>query len=229
METQTAKKDRLYLDLLEACAEPGCPLCRVALTYTRQYLDGILYEHVNDPGIRETLRNARGFCNTHAWMLTEGFGILLGVAIIQRDVVHTALEVLRLNPQGRNVRQYAQELVRRLQPKAECPACTNLRTVETHALQTLLKYLNDPDLAHMLAGSSGLCLPHFTRALELVENEIQLQHVLRFQRLALHRLDNELSELIRKQDYRFRHEELGKERDAWLRATGIVSGERKSR
>jgi len=68
------------------------------------------------------------------------------------------------------------------------------------------------------AATSGLCLPHFSRALELVEDPDRLQRLLRFQRQALRGLCDELSVLIRKHDYRFKDEGLNGEGDSWLRA-----------
>lgn len=223
---ETTKKDRLYSDLLEACDKPGCPLCRVSLAFVRSYLESTMYERVNDGGVRAALRDARGYCNTHAWMLTEGHGVVLGSAIIQRDVLNAVLEATDAPSLGRGARQYAQEILRRLRPTAECPACAHRRMMEDIAIQTLLKYLDDPQLAAALDGTDGLCLAHFSRALELVENSDQLQRLLRFQRRALEGLRDELSELIRKHDYRFADEGFGEEGDSWLRATGIVSAER---
>jgi hypothetical protein len=223
------KTDTLYWDLLEACAKPGCPLCRVSLAFVRSYLDSTMYERVNDFGVRAALRDARGYCNAHAWMLTEGYGVVLGTAIIQRDVLNAVLKAADVAPLGRGTRQYAQYILRRLRPTAECPACANQRTMEDIAVQTLLKYLDDARLAAALAETSGLCLPHFSRALELVEDSDRLQRLLRFQWQALEGLCDELSELIRKHDYRFKDEGFGEEGDSWLRATGIVSAERGAR
>jgi hypothetical protein len=39
-------------------------------------------------------------------------------------------------------------------------------------------------------------------------------------------LADELSEFIRKNDYRFSKEGFGTERDSWLRATGVLTGNR---
>jgi len=222
---ETTKKNALYSDLLEACAKPGCPLCRVSLAFVRSYLDNTMYERVNDFGVRAALCDARGYCNTHAWMLTEGRVVVLGAAIIQRDV----LKATDVAPLGRGARQHAQDILRRLRPTAECPACAHRRTMEDIAIQTLLKYLDDARLAAALTATYGLCLPHFSRALELVEDLEQFQRLLRFRHEALRGLGNELSELIRKNDYRFRDEGFGEEGDSWLRATGIVSAERGAR
>lgn len=185
-----------------------------------------MYEYVNDVGVRATLRNARGYCNAHAWMLTEGHGVVLGTAIILHDVLQGVLEATDVAPLGRGVRQHAQEILRRLHPTAECPACAHRRMMEDIAIQTLLKYLDDPQLAAALDKTDGICLPHFSRALELVEDSGHLRRLLDFQRRALRRLRDELAELIRKHDYRFADEGFGEEGNSWLRATGILSAGR---
>jgi hypothetical protein len=220
------QKDMQYFDLLEACAGPGCPVCRLSYKFVRRYVDSILYEFVNDPEVRAEIRQARGYCNEHAWWMLDVAGAGLGIAIIQRDVVETVLDVTQTLSDGRNARQGAQELLKRLQPAAECPACAHRRTMEDITLHALLSHIDDPDLTMALAGSSGLCLPHFSRALELVEDADTLKQLVALQRRTLTELRDELAEFIRKNDYRFRHEGFGKEGDSWRRAIGIVSAER---
>jgi hypothetical protein len=195
----------------------------------RSYLDSMLYEKVNDIEVRAELRQARGYCNNHAWMLTEGRGVVLGVAIIQHDIVNAVLEATDVASRGRGVRRDAERILQGLRPGAECPACAHRQKMEDMAIQTLLKHLDDRRLVEALAETSGLCLPHFSRALELVEESAQLRRLQEFQREALEGLRDELAELIRKHDHRFAGEALGEEGDSWLRATGIVSAERVAR
>ncbi len=220
------KKDHLYSELLDACGKSGCPVCHLSLAFTRDYLERTMYEGVNDPGVRAALREARGYCNPHAWLLTEGHGVVLGTAIIQRDILETVVGITDIAPRGRPVRRHAAEILERLQPAGRCPACVHQRQFEDRAIHTLLKYLGDEQLATTLEETSGLCLAHFSRALELVEDSDQLKGLQRFQQEALQGLCEELTELIRKHDYRYADEGFHEEGDSWLRATGIVSGER---
>jgi len=220
------QKDTRYLDLIDACGEPGCPICHMSLKMARRYVDSILYEYVNDPGVRDEIRKSRGYCNEHAWWMTEVHGAGLGVAILQRDIVQTVLELTETLPNGRSARSSAQELLKRLQPTAECPVCAHRRTMEDIALDTLLRHIGDQELAAALAGSAGLCLPHFSRALELVDDAEALKQLVALQQHMLAELRDDLAEFIRKNDYRFREEGFGKEGDSWRRAIGIVSGER---
>jgi hypothetical protein len=216
-------KDRTYLALLQACAEPGCPLCRMSLRAVRSHLDSIMYEYVNDPGMRSALIDARGYCNEHASWLAEGRGRELGVAIVYRDVVANVHDVLQSTPP--DMRRYARELLERLRPAAECPACVYRRETEDRMLGVLLVHLDREELRAALDGFAGLCLPHFERGLELGQKSPALGRLVSYQVRALARLRDELAEFIRKNDYRFANEGFGDEGDSWLRALAAVSGQ----
>lgn len=220
------KTDTLYLDLLDACAETGCPVCRLSLKSMRRYMDSIMYECVNDPGVRAELRAARGYCNVHAWWLAEGHGHALGVAILQRDVVNVVLGLLEAAPAGRHARQRAQDLLKRLRPTAECPACAHRGAMEDLALKTLLEHVGDEPLTEALTRCGGVCLPHFARAVELAQANDALAHLVDLQRRTLSALRAELDELIRKHDYRYIDEGFGQEGDSWRRAIAMLCAER---
>ena len=219
-------KHALYFDLIDACAETGCPVCRLSLKSTRRYLDGVMYEYVNDPGARDDLRAARGYCNKHAWWLTEIHGASLGVAIVYEDILRSVAGAVEGVPDGHKARARAEELLKRLRPAGECPACTHRDTKEGHVLNTLLKHIHDERLAAALKTSSGLCLPHLVRAVELVKDNNTLGRLAALQQEKLVRLQNELAEFIRKSDYRFQAEGFGQEGNSWRRAIALVSGER---
>jgi len=219
------QRDIQFFDLLEACAQPGCPVCRLSLRAAQRYLDSILYEFANDPGVRDGIRQARGYCNEHAWWMAPDTVHQLGIGIIQQDIVETVSSMIETVPNGRAARHSAQGLLKHLHPTSECPVCAHRRTMEDIALSALLKYMDDPDLAAALENSSGLCLVHFSSALELVREADALKRLVDLQRRTLTALRDELAEFIRKNDYRFRDEGFGKEGDSWRRAIGIVSGE----
>jgi hypothetical protein len=77
-----------------------------------------------------------------------------------------------------------------------------------------------------LRASPGLCLPHLRQALQGAPDEATLRRLIEIQLECLGRLRTELRELTRKFDHRFKHETIGSEGDAWLRAIDQVSGRR---
>ena len=51
-------KHTLYYNLRDAFAEEGCPICRLCSQAVDRYLDHLLYESVNDPGVRRNIRRS---------------------------------------------------------------------------------------------------------------------------------------------------------------------------
>ncbi len=232
----------LYFDVIDACAKPGCPFCRLAEKVVNRYLDALMYENVNDPDTRETLHQSLGFCNEHAWRLpsTAG-GAALGIAIIYRDLIGRAAAKFaeaRFSPLRRLTLRQVQEaldpekpaaateaMVRSLQRQAECPACAHRDRMITIALNTMLDPLvSDERLRAALNASSGLCLPHLLCALELTRDEATFTTLMVIVQEKVAGLKQELDEFIRKSDYRFNKDGFGLEGDSWRRGIAWMVG-----
>jgi hypothetical protein len=241
-----------FYNVRDALAQPGCAICRLKTGAARWFLDGLLWECVNDPGMRRDIRQARGFCHEHAWDLVHN-GASLGVAIIMRDVLENVLataEDIQLVPRPAwrwRLRRIAQRILRRreeasaappvstanlvarLQPEAKCPACIASETMERIYLDALVEnLLGDDGLLALYQSSEGLCLPHFRRALSRVHDEAVCEALVQAQRAIWEQMVGHLSEIIRKNDYRFRGEPMGEEVGGALRAIASLSGPRLS-
>ena len=223
------EKDNLYADMVEACQEPGCPLCRLMFGVMHSYMDSVMNEYVIDIPARAEMRDARGYCKRHAWYLPEGRGRVLGIAIIHDDIVKNVVRAIDAKNPKRGARRRAQDLLKRAAASAECPACIYERKMEEVTTRAMLKYLHDDDFVDALRSSSGLCLSHFYQALDAVRDDVAFDRLIDIERAALADLQGELAEFIRKSDYRFQHEGFGKEGDSWLRAIAQVSGEKGAR
>ncbi len=176
-----------YFDIVDACAQPGCPLCRLSAGVVQRYPDTIVYEYVNDPALHDQLSRSLGYCNEHAWRLPDvSGGAALGVAIVYRD------------------------------------------QMKQLALTALVQALSraDPQMQSSLQSSAGLCLVHLRRALALAPNAAAFNFVRDVTDVQLARLVGELTEYIRKCDYRFSAEVFGPEADSWRRALAAVAGAR---
>lgn len=234
-----------YFDLRDALSATGCAVCRLKARAIDRYLDGLLWESVNDYGVRHEIRRAQGFCHEHAWGLVR-HGASVGAAILMRDVLQsvlTALTKARLHASpamglhralcslGRR-QQLAPtaELMARVTPSAKCPACAQGEEMECIYLDTLLdQLLGEDGLLAAYEASDGLCLPHFRQAIARVQEETVLDALVNAQRRIWEKLVGQLTEFIRKNDYRFCHEPSGDEGDAWLRAIAALTGpQRKS-
>jgi len=233
-------RTKSYYDLRDALALPGCPICRVSSEAVNRYIDGLIYEKVNDPGLRSALREARGFCQRHAWGLVR-HGAALGTAIMMRDVVR-ALQRTLAESRFRNVpllslsrvqetldaqqpRSSTAEAVAALKPQSPCPICTHETEVEGGLVASFIENLEgEKGLLPAYRESSGFCLNHFRQVLTRIGDEAMYGVIVGAQQEIWQELEHQLSELIRKSDYRFSDEELGAEGVSWLRSIMAVSG-----
>ena len=217
----------VFFELRDALEQPGCAICTLAVKTLNRYFTGLGYEKVNDRGIRDDLRAARGFCAVHGQMLREA-RMALGTAIIHRDILNTLQKSLPqgVRREGLFAKLFGSEKApaNPLAPQAPCPACVERRAVERSYLQFLAQQLVSGELQPNFAASDGLCLPHFRSALKLIEDENAAARLCADQSAIWGNLIGELDEFIRKNDHQFAHEEMGSERDVWARVSILVAG-----
>ena len=230
---------------MEACREPGCPICRLEQQGVERYLDNQFYENVNSPAWRDQLRTSRGFCHEHAWLgVNKRLGDSLGFSIIYHDIVNSLLRSLDENshaaraPHRRasvlgqasgSLQKRVDGVLASLAPQKRCPVCAHRDEITRDLLSVLVEDLPTPALQEALHASEGLCLPHLRLAIGSAKDDFEYGTLLTIHRAKLENLKHELAEFIRKNDYRVIKEGFGREGDAWLRAIGMVVGRRNDR
>lgn len=219
--------------LLEALGQGGCPVCTIVQEEVLHYLDMLIHEHVNDLDFRAELRQAGGFCNTHAWWLYARMqGAALGATIMYRDVLHTARERLAQvaasggtvlqTPRRRGLGRLGSSTPAQSNPHPACPACQVRARIEATFVSTLINNAKDGPFLDRYGTSDGVCLIHLDQA--LARGHGALRELLRKHAAIMDRLIAELDEFQRKADYRFHDEPIGQEADAWQRAIELVDG-----
>jgi hypothetical protein len=234
-----------FYDLRDALAEPGCAVCHLTRRASEEFVDSLLWESVNDPDARDRIREARGFCPSHAWALA-GESASLGSVIISHDLLKNVLRILeaakfqerrwlslrslRGNRESLSAKEAAAattRLVTELTPQAQCPVCAHVQEMEDIYLSNLVEHFLGPDgLMAAYEASEGLCLPHFRGAMSRADNKALFEVLIEAQRRIWEKLADQLEEIIRKSDYRFRDEAIGQERGAGLRVIAALVGAR---
>jgi hypothetical protein len=229
------KKEAYVDELIEAFAQKGCAFCRLLDESADKFVDAVLWEMVNDPPTRLELRHTRGYCAEHSRLLIRP-GAALGTAILMKDVINalqkevqnsrlwegeSGLDGLRASVMKRPSAKTA-VLLQKLEPQATCPACVNVAYLKKHLIKSFSQNLQQLDAPYRQ--SDGLCLPHFKDLLAETGSPPTAQTLLQAQMHIWNRLDAELTEFIRKNDYRFQHEGFGAEKDAWIRAVEALGG-----
>ena len=220
------QNSRDYYELFDACKLEGCPFCRVAHDSITRYLDSWKYEVFTDVEDRERLRRSQGFCHAHTQQLVHT-GASIQLAQAYQAVLTDTIEQLQASLSGQHGRGRRRLFEAKHEPTL-CPACRQLEEIESGLVFTLRRALLDPQFYERFASSQGLCLPHLRLTIELKLPDTGGDWLTLLQKAeigCLQRLDGQLSELIRKHDYRFVGEEHGDEMLSWKRAAGLVSGE----
>jgi hypothetical protein len=232
-------------NLLEACRAPGCPVCRLEQRSVERYLNNQFYENVNSPAWRDQLRASLGFCHEHAWLaVNQRLGDALGFAIIYRDLVNSVINQLKddsnpsraprrwmslLQQVPEQARNMIEKMLSAITPRKGCPVCAYREETTRTLLSVMVEELERTQMTDALEDSDGLCLPHLRLALGHAKNVSVCEKLLTIHREKLEGLRVELVEFIRKNDYQVIGEGFGEERDAWLRAVGMIVGNRKEK
>lgn len=213
-------RDSTAFEVREALEQAGCPVCRLAVRSVGRWLAAVAYDQVNDIELRNQLRAARGFCNAHAHRWLREVHSVLGTAILYQDLLTAALRENDTDsvPRGSLWRAL---LGGQGADTRECRACREQTQAEERFLTALLATLaTDPDAA---LGSEGVCVRHMRAAQRL--GGAGAERLVQQTRSAIERLLAELAEVIRKEDYRFRHEPRTEaERTAPSRAIARAAG-----
>jgi hypothetical protein len=140
--------------LEEAAAGGGCPVCGVRDRRVERHEFTILWEEVNDPGLRETLLASWGFTRTHAWQMASsrfmGVGAPFGLAIIYRDLVRRLARALTSPP----------VLAQALKPTRADPVQGSEDEAVEDFTHVLAVRSRDAAFRARYVGWDGACLPH---------------------------------------------------------------------
>jgi hypothetical protein len=227
-----------YFRLVEACARPGCPVCRCLIAESRAYLGALLYEQVTDPETRRALRLSWGFCNWHTWMLPDVASSAFGAAILCEDLVTRAVRRtqrprrgLRLGAVGRWLaalvgRRRRPALVEAHARRAPCPACVDTAQTQERYLETLAHFIDDEALRAAYAQSDGLCVPHVILAVEQGRETAHVETLVARTREAWAGIGRDLAAFVAKHDHRNREPYTEAEATSRARAFEMLTGAR---
>jgi len=223
--SRTIDKHTPYFELLESLQNAKvCALCEMRERSTHRYLENLLYEHVNDPGLRGKLVQSRGFCGHHAKVLVS-FGDGLGTAILYQDQVKQTLAFLEQLEEA-SKKAHRRKAMSDWDRHAPCPACTLEESHDASRIGTLLGGIGESEMREAFEGSPGLCIPHLLKVLVAAAKPSIQEDLLRLERAKFSNLLNELEEYCRKHEYQHARKEYGTEADSWQRAVQMLLGRR---
>jgi hypothetical protein len=208
---------------MDACSQPGCPICNVTQAVVERYITGLFYESILDPIARRKLRNSLGLCQKHARLVLDaGLSDALGLAILYEDLVGKVEGTLAVASRGSRLTK--KEVIHSLETAKPCAACVLEKETSRRYSSALGEAIIQEGFQQLFQRSNGLCLPHLREAIEYSSNQHSLRTLLDSQSEKITSLRQQLAEFIRKNDYRFRNEAFGEERDSYRRAIEMIAG-----
>lgn len=192
--------ERIFYELKTALSQPGCPLCKLEKDAERRYFDTLFYELVNDPATRQKILRGGGFCPTHTALIFEERNSILGIAIIYRDLLGHYFD-------DENTLLF-------------CPLCQALKEKEQHLLTILRERWTE--LKPLWGERAFFCTRHLQT---LQKGDTLKEEIVALTRKSLHTIQQHLSALIEKFDYRKSHLPLQeKETLSWQEALEFFAG-----
>jgi hypothetical protein len=220
-------KHTAYFNILDALPQRGCVFCRLGHYVEVSFITDVLYSKTTSVQMRGELRKARGFCLDHARQLDD-IGHALDLSIIYQDILMTLQEEIEKPTAQQAVgRRGKRRVAGAMGAQAECPACAWRTQLEEVYIETFLDHLVDPAFVAQVRTADPICLQHYRQAIEQRITAAQFQTLREMQVAHWKTLIAELGEFVRKHDHRFRHEPVGQEGDAWIRAIDAIVGTRK--
>lgn len=200
----------------DSALPPSCALCTLVQRSVASYLNFLFAEFVNDIDLRLKFRQARGFCRLHT-QAVRAKGDALGIAILYSDLTEQTLTQWKNTlPSKPKMLGFPKSKLLRNTP-LPCPACAIEKEANRRYLQALAQGLERTEPREALKKEPRLCVAHFEALIRASKPETAtFIHSLAIERME--GLEAELAEFIRKNDYRFRGETWGAERDSWQRA-----------
>lgn len=205
-------RDMVWHELFDRMQNDQCPICELVNDRIKRSMDGFLYESVNDVTIRKNICSSNGFCNYHAYMLME-MGDPLAHALIYSDLLKKAID----NMSGASLKQNSL-----YQSHNDCLFCKQAKESEDIYIIAFANAFKDTEFKDKYISGGMLCIPH----LELIKNLkwLEADKTVDISIEKYRGLINDLSEIKRKNDYRFSSEVwTEQEKVAWKKAVKVIN------
>jgi hypothetical protein len=199
----------------------GCPMCQIIKEDTVNAMDALLYEHVNDPVMRKQLR-VKWLCNRHAWQL-RAQGDAFGQSIIYKDLLEKLVGTIE-NVSGIPAKKKIPKLSEIDIHRKRCLFCDQEIQTEQRLISVLHENYRESKFQSWYLKNFGMCIPHLFKIVQKSNDPEMIEYFISVERIKITQLIGELSEFLRKHDYRFSKESFGKEGDAWIRAVEKLNG-----
>jgi len=155
--------------LLDAMAEPCCPICSVLDSMLFEELCHLQRQAVVDPETHAAVVACGGYCADHFWYLHELASPVtnaeLLAPLIDRVAEHLTAFITALHSNASLLRHGAAQLRTRLGACASCRVCERVQLWQGEAVESIVAIMADSEARQRYGASRGLCVGHLALAL----------------------------------------------------------------
>ena len=209
-------RDMLWYELFERMQDNHCPICSLLDKMVDGVMESFLYESVNNPGLRDKIKKAHGLCYLHSKMMMEK-GDPLAHALVYSDLIIQAIDEIS----KKNINAFAA-----YDKHDECIFCQNVNKSEAIYAKAFLSAYQDKEFEEKYLEEGLLCMSHVKLIHENTSKSQMniLNSILKVTEDKCGKLVYDLSEIKRKNDYRYKDEEWTEsERKAWKKAVAVIN------
>ncbi|PWB53917.1 MAG: hypothetical protein C3F13_08425 [Anaerolineales bacterium] len=231
----------IYLELLNAIKQPGCPICHLGIIAEENYFSTLLQNYLKEPGLRQDLLANRGLCLKHfRRFLDSGVNDDLTFSLVYHDILLTHINDLQAEPKPLQTRKKYFSFLhhtkskttlwlsgKKLTSKSQqlCPACEERNRAARKALSVWMGSFDNEVKRNDLASFDYLCLPHLRLASELMQDTPTYQTLCAKSKSKLQLLRRELVEFIRENENQPMKNDVQDMKATWEAIRSITAGE----
>jgi hypothetical protein len=234
--------DNIYHDFLNACKQPGCPICHLEKIAEENFYNDLLKNYLKKTSTNQSLRESRGLCHKHSWrLLASHFDDAQTLSLIYHDLLITAINDLQSERRSLQTKQKIISFLHRLNLKPDiwlagknsiikshkqCPACEQCERAAHVALSAWKEFFEDDSKRNNLASINYLCLPHLNMAYEIMKDSTAYQILLNTSKLRLEILRHKLVDYLSENEIQTNKNDINKEiKSTWTESLSVTKGE----
>jgi len=211
-----------FSELLDVFKKDGCPICNLNRLNVDSYFSSILYECVNDPGVRKKLRDSLGYCRKHSIQFiqfVESSYNRFGASIIIADVASEVIKEL-----NRLSNLSLKDLKKVKASYHKCPACIYMQSHEYIYYSEIISNLENDDFLSEFLKSGGLCQIHLLELIKIIKNPHIRNKIIENQKLKLSEFIKDMNVFVKKHSGQSSQKISADEGDAFKNAIRKISG-----
>lgn len=218
-----------WIDLKEAIKANGCPVCFIMNKSLNKYFENLLHEFALDVTVHKKMIASMGMCNIHTWVLAE-FTDKLGIATLFETTLSKEMKLLKRADEleendfrddfknKKKLEKHKKIMIEQLSAKGNCLACEHQKESESFYTHEILTLWSDEEFRKYYEKDNILlCRSHFLFLIEECGKKETIDYFLAVQRNKLDKINYQLSEFLRKHDYRFQKEMTDENRESLIK------------